>query len=212
MATKIPPKKAHPAAYHKMYDSPAGLDATVQVAFDDLFLNGEQPAAAPTTIPNEVWLAGAQVAQWAFTDIKPYDTKPHPTSKEPPLELNVAAKKPFPYEKITTSAQYEQCLLEGRYVAYNIQKYPAHEPEYMECLSPGKGYSTGSILGKIAHGLFVHKEWRVVVFVPVLAAGKAFVWTGTCGRMFQEFKEGVHYQETLGSLMWFVIEDKETVV
>jgi hypothetical protein len=102
---------------------------------------------------------------------------PKPTL--PPLELNIAAKKPDPYTKIASIQDALDCRMEGRQLVYH--------DKYMKgvktILSPAAKVSMKDwdYLMKEC-GLFVHNTLHVKVYVPVMdmLEGRIYMWTGLC--------------------------------
>jgi hypothetical protein len=102
-----------------------------------------------------------------------------PKSTLPPLELNIAAKKPDPYTKIASIQDALDCRMEGRQLVYH--------DKYMKgvktILSPATKVAKNDWAYLIQEcGLYVHNTLRVKVFVPVLdmLEGRIYMWTGLC--------------------------------
>jgi hypothetical protein len=110
---------------------------------------------------------------------KPKFTVGPPKSTLPPLELNIAAKKPDPYTKVLSVDRALEYRGEGRQLRYN-DKYMKGEKTI---LSPA-GKVALKDWNYLIHDceLYVHNTLHVKVYVPVMdmLEGRIYMWTGLC--------------------------------
>jgi hypothetical protein len=107
-------------------------------------------------------------------------TKPTvPKTTLPPLELNIAAKKPDPFTKILLVNDAMDARMEGRQLSYH-DKYAKG---VKTVLSPATKIAKNDWTFLIQEcGLYVHNTLRVKVYVPVMdmLEGRIYMWTGLC--------------------------------
>jgi hypothetical protein len=139
----------------------------------------DHPIPPPAAI-NTTAVAAMGVDDWLGLYKQTKANKPTtPKTTLPPLELNIAAKKPDPYTKIASIQDALDCRMEGRQLVYH--------DKYMKgvktILSPAAKVSMKDwdYLMKEC-GLFVHNTLHVKVYVPVMdmLEGRIYMWTGLC--------------------------------
>jgi hypothetical protein len=162
------------------FNKPAAVPTGWMIA-DDLAADIEIPT--PATL-NAAGL-NAAVDNWLYD---PYikakmGTKPHPPMAPkttlPPLELNIAAKKPDPFTKILSVNDAMDARMEGRQLSY-IDKYMKGAKTI---LSPATKVAKNDWPYLIHEcGLYVHNTIHVKVYVPVMdmLEGRIYMWTGLC--------------------------------
>jgi hypothetical protein len=114
-----------------------------------------------------------------------------PKSALPPLELNLAAKKPEPWDKIKTYQQYLNVREAGMYVEY-VYLGGLNGKEYRDVLVPTAVISEELFVDTVKHGCFVHHTKKVRLYRMFLDdGGHPCVWEGPNREMMvdQEFAE-----------------------
>jgi hypothetical protein len=156
------------------FNKPAAVPTGWLIA-DDLAADLELPPPATlNTVDVDDWLG---MYKATVKGTAKFAAPPKPTL--PPLELNIAAKKPDPYTKIASIQDALDCRMEGRQLVYH--------DKYMKgvktILSPAAKVSMKDwdYLMKEC-GLFVHNTLHVKVYVPVMdmLEGRIYMWTGLC--------------------------------
>ena len=93
-------------------------------------------------------------------------------SNEPPIELNLAAKPPSKFIKLTTLEEYHAALKEGKHMAF-LDVGSVDLDEYRQMLEPNIEYHDDSIKELMSkNGLWVHREEKVMLYGPALLFNK----------------------------------------
>jgi hypothetical protein len=107
---------------------------------------------------------------WMDPYLAVYGKKPPPAKKksndEPPLELNIAAKKPDPFTKLKTVAEVVEARSQGQYITYH-EKFLGGDIKKV-CFSPVGQIGEADILHFLKKGLFLHNTTKVMLYAPVL--------------------------------------------
>lgn len=127
-------------------------------------------------------------------------------SKEPPLELNLAAKKASPFTQLHSVEELAKALKEGRYIEYQS----AGNRFALDPIKVG-GYAMGTKHCLIEDGLYAHNTTRVILHGPCVVdygPGKELLmWTGNSVEQWLDFRESDCFVKSLGEIRWFKLEE-----
>lgn len=125
-------------------------------------------------------------AVYGFADAPIYKqkmAKMPPKSTLPPLELNLAAKKPSPWVKLNTPAEILAARKQGKLIRY-LLGHSEYDP--MELLVPSRKYTIGTLKSYLVRGVVAHTTERVYVHAPVKTDTVVWVWMGKCREEYDE--------------------------
>lgn len=126
---------------------------------------------------------------WADAEVQPAYKK-QKVNTEPPLELNLAAKKPDPYTQLNTIEEAYAAIAAGRYMEYTVQMVHG---SYREAFNLRKTWGVNQLQDKVNAGLFVHNTDKVMLYCAYcldgVVNGVVGVWQGATYAEYLIFKD-----------------------